>query len=92
MLHDAEVAASVGYMEEQPDGGRKMSVISMKQLLEAGVHFGHQTRRWKQKQGRHNAWNHPAPDRPPHPGIQGTGKGSICPREQGPQACKGYPG
>jgi len=24
-----------------------MSVISMKQLLEAGVHFGHQTRRWK---------------------------------------------
>ncbi|HAE44068.1 MAG TPA: 30S ribosomal protein S2, partial [Lachnospiraceae bacterium] len=24
----------------------KMSVISMKQLLEAGVHFGHQTRRW----------------------------------------------
>ena len=23
-----------------------MSVISMKQLLEAGVHFGHQTRRW----------------------------------------------
>ena len=26
-----------------------MSVISMKQLLEAGVHFGHQTRRWKPK-------------------------------------------
>ncbi|MDY3902463.1 MAG: 30S ribosomal protein S2, partial [Peptoniphilus sp.] len=23
-----------------------MSVISMKNLLEAGVHFGHQTRRW----------------------------------------------
>ncbi len=27
----------------------KMSVISMKQLLEAGVHFGHQTKRWNPK-------------------------------------------
>ena len=26
-----------------------MSVISMKQLFEAGVHFGHQTRRWNPK-------------------------------------------
>ena len=26
-----------------------MSTISMKQLLEAGVHFGHQTRRWNPK-------------------------------------------
>lgn len=26
-----------------------MSVISMKSLLEAGVHFGHQTRRWNPK-------------------------------------------
>lgn len=31
-------------------GGRYlMSVVSMKQLLEAGVHFGHQTRRWNPK-------------------------------------------
>lgn len=30
-------------------GGKRMSVISMKQLLEAGVHFGHQTRRWNPK-------------------------------------------
>lgn len=30
-------------------GGKLMSVISMKQLLEAGVHFGHQTRRWNPK-------------------------------------------
>jgi len=30
-------------------GGVCMSVISMKQLLEAGVHFGHQTRRWNPK-------------------------------------------
>ena len=28
---------------------QKMSVISMKNLLEAGVHFGHQTRRWNPK-------------------------------------------
>ena len=26
-----------------------MSVITMKQLLEGGVHFGHQTRRWNPK-------------------------------------------
>ncbi|HPE96290.1 MAG TPA: 30S ribosomal protein S2, partial [Bacillota bacterium] len=26
-----------------------MSVISMKQLLEAGVHFGHPTRKWNPK-------------------------------------------
>ena len=30
-----------------------MSVISMKQLLEAGVHFGHQTRRWNPKSQHH---------------------------------------
>ena len=26
-----------------------MAVVAMKQLLEAGVHFGHQTRRWNPK-------------------------------------------
>ena len=36
-------------MEAHNHGGKKMSVISMKQLLEAGVHFGHQTRRWNPK-------------------------------------------
>ena len=30
-----------------------MSVISMKQLLEAGVHFGHQTRRWNPKMAKY---------------------------------------
>lgn len=30
-----------------------MSVISMKQLLEAGVHFGHQTRRWNPKMDKY---------------------------------------
>lgn len=36
-------------MEEKPRREKLMSVISMKQLLEAGVHFGHQTRRWNPK-------------------------------------------
>lgn len=35
------------------DGGQteeiKMTVVSMRKLLEAGVHFGHQTRRWNPK-------------------------------------------
>lgn len=35
--------------EFNQNGGKNMSVISMKQLLEAGVHFGHQTRRWNPK-------------------------------------------
>ncbi|HBO48940.1 MAG TPA: 30S ribosomal protein S2 [Clostridiales bacterium] len=30
-----------------------MSVISMKQLLEAGVHFGHQTRKWNPKMSKY---------------------------------------
>ncbi len=37
------------YAEDKPNGGNIMSVVSMKQLLEAGVHFGHQTRRWNPK-------------------------------------------
>ena len=31
----------------------KMAVISMKQLLEAGVHFGHQTRKWNPKMAKY---------------------------------------
>ena len=31
------------------EGGQKMSVVTIKQLLEAGVHFGHHTRRWNPK-------------------------------------------
>ena len=30
-----------------------MAVVTMKQLLEAGVHFGHQTRRWNPKMKRY---------------------------------------
>jgi small subunit ribosomal protein S2 len=34
---------------EEKTGGIYMGVVSMKQLLECGVHFGHQTRRWNPK-------------------------------------------
>ena len=37
------------FMEAKQKGGIKMAVVAMKQLLEAGVHFGHQTRRWDPK-------------------------------------------
>ena len=33
-------------VEELKKGGRNMSIIPMRSLLEAGVHFGHQTKRW----------------------------------------------
>jgi small subunit ribosomal protein S2 len=33
-------------------GGAALAVVTMKQLLEAGVHFGHQTRRWNPKMKR----------------------------------------
>src|SRR5579859_8180334 len=32
-----------------PEGRTSVSVITMRELLEAGVHFGHQTRRWNPK-------------------------------------------
>jgi small subunit ribosomal protein S2 len=34
-------------------GGSSVAVVTMKQLLEAGVHFGHQTRRWNPKMRRY---------------------------------------
>jgi small subunit ribosomal protein S2 len=36
----------------KPKKGAAMPVVSMKELLEAGVHFGHQTRRWNPKMKR----------------------------------------
>ena len=45
-----KVAQREAYGRKKPkNGGKNMNVISMKQLLEAGVHFGHQTRRWNPK-------------------------------------------
>jgi small subunit ribosomal protein S2 len=40
-------------MVELKNTGGNMSVISMKSLLEAGVHFGHQTRRWNPKMAKY---------------------------------------
>ena len=31
---------------------KRMAVVTMRQLLESGVHFGHQTRRWNPKMKR----------------------------------------
>ena len=39
----------MGYMEAQPILENKMSDVTMRQMLEAGVHFGHQTRFWNPK-------------------------------------------
>src|SRR5215468_2458413 len=39
-------------IEIEPKKGASMPVVSMKELLEAGVHFGHQTRRWNPKMKR----------------------------------------
>src|SRR6202795_5182207 len=33
----------------QPNERRIMATLTMKELLEAGVHFGHQTKRWNPK-------------------------------------------
>src|SRR5690606_30912992 len=42
---------SMSYSEEKNENSEEkiMAVVSMKQLLESGVHFGHQTRRWNPK-------------------------------------------
>jgi small subunit ribosomal protein S2 len=39
----------VAAVEAQPTGGIPMGDITLKDLLEAGVHFGHQTKRWNPK-------------------------------------------
>jgi small subunit ribosomal protein S2 len=41
-----------GKNRDNHEKGRPMSVVSMRDLLEAGVHFGHQTRRWNPKMRR----------------------------------------
>jgi small subunit ribosomal protein S2 len=39
--------------EGQPEGGGTVPVVTRRELLEAGVHFGHQTRRWNPKMRRY---------------------------------------
>ena len=43
----------IGVEEITKKENNKMAVVSMKQLLEAGVHFGHQTRRWNPKMAQY---------------------------------------
>ena len=49
MIYAGLTTGTVSIINFKKPGGIRMSVISMKQLLEAGVHFGHQTRRWNPK-------------------------------------------
>ncbi len=49
-----QVADSENFGEEQTKKGeQKMAVVTMKSLLEAGVHFGHQTKKWNPKMGKY---------------------------------------
>jgi len=56
---NCETVAFRSFCELKSRRGKKqkgeilMAVISMKQLLEAGVHFGHQTRRWNPKMAKY---------------------------------------
>ena len=50
---ECRVAARWNDVEEKTKEDISLSVISMKQLLEAGVHFGHQTRRWNPKMAQY---------------------------------------
>jgi small subunit ribosomal protein S2 len=48
------VVAFGGRIEDKNHfGGESMAIVTMKQLLEAGVHFGHQARRWNPKMERY---------------------------------------
>src|ERR1700684_3282865 len=46
-------AASKNRAARRKGAGPMAQVVSMKQLLESGVHFGHQTRRWNPKMKRY---------------------------------------
>ena len=48
----AIVRSVLARAEDRTEGGTAVAVVTMKQLLEAGVHFGHQTRRWNPKMRR----------------------------------------
>lgn len=54
LLLEEVLSLKIGEENKKPNWRKtKMAVISMKQLLEAGVHFGHQTRRWNPKMKRY---------------------------------------
>jgi small subunit ribosomal protein S2 len=51
-LDGFHVRPAGGNASETEGGNPPMAVVSMRDLLEAGVHFGHQTRRWNPKMRR----------------------------------------
>ena len=50
--HPTVARRALGGAVGQPLGGTVAPVVTLRQLLEAGVHFGHQTRRWNPKMKR----------------------------------------
>jgi small subunit ribosomal protein S2 len=48
--YDVRSALDAG--QKKKEGPTAMAVVTMRQLLESGVHFGHQTRRWNPKMKR----------------------------------------
>jgi len=48
-LHRAEGDVAAGVLETNPDKEDLIMSVTMRQMLEAGVHFGHQTRYWNPK-------------------------------------------
>jgi small subunit ribosomal protein S2 len=52
VLYGFHVRPAGGDANETKGGNPTMAVVSMRDLLEAGVHFGHQTRRWNPKMRR----------------------------------------
>ena len=40
-------------MEANPEPTKNMAVVSLSEMMEAGAHFGHQTRRWNPKMSRY---------------------------------------
>ena len=40
-------------MEDNPEPTKNMAVVSLSEMMEAGAHFGHQTRRWNPKMSRY---------------------------------------
>lgn len=53
VLGKAESPRAAGVTRNRHQGEPQLSAVSMKQLLESGVHFGHQTRRWNPKMRRY---------------------------------------
>lgn len=49
MVHVNLTGVIYAGMEDKPENGEKMENATVKEMLQAGLHFGHQTRRWNPK-------------------------------------------